>query len=305
MGLTAQQVVDLVKALAWPIVVIWALALLRQPISGLINRTSKISISKGDFKTVIEATELHPFPVTAISWLQEAVTKVQSEIVEISVLDTVDTYDSGLTQLGAGDYVLVALGADADHRWLTSRLFLMSAILEWNWTVRCIVFTGERDAFLGVTTPGDVRIALGAKFPEYERALFRAYGAEATSDLGEFRAGELSKNAIERIVRNFLLSDDLVRTAGRPPKSGREPPIWELAEWVTGRSLRSTLRDRLAQGSIIPALGPAETEENIRAIVRQAGEFVAMLNASGSFEQLIDRGRIVDKLARIAVEQIR
>jgi hypothetical protein len=54
-----------------------------------------------------------------------------------------------------------------------------------------------------------VRVALGAKFPEYERALFRAYGAVATFDLDEFRAGKLSKNVIESILESFLLPDDL------------------------------------------------------------------------------------------------
>ena len=103
---------------------------------------------------------------------------------------------AGVAQSAAADYVLVPLGADRDQAWITSRLFLLSALIDRNRLVRCIVFTGERKTFIGAVSPRDVRGEIGALFPEYERALLAAYGEIATSDLREFRNAVLSETAL-------------------------------------------------------------------------------------------------------------
>jgi len=211
--------------------------------------------------------------------------------------------------------VVVAIGANADQKWRTNRLFVLSAILARS-RIRCVVFTGERDTFLGAATPRDVRAALGARFPEYEQALLRAYGMTAPAlGLGEFRGGNLSEIAVDSIVRTFLSADNIFTWVAPAQLTGwvhldrsKNVPVagtssWEFAEYSTASGLNSMLRDRLSRGSVVATSGTVASEDVTRAIVRQTGAFVALLDASGRFEGLCDRGVIVDKLARSAVEQ--
>ena len=183
--------------------------------------------------------------------LEAIVEGLRNKFIQTSVVTFIV---EGITGSGAADYVVVAIGADAEPNWLTNRLFILSAILERSRTVRCIVFTGERDAFLGAASPRDVRADLGARFPEYEQALFRAYGSqEIMLGLGDFRGGNLSEHAVSSIVRTFLSANDIftyekpVQLTGwvklDPKHVPEEQSSWELAEKITasGPSAHSRL----------------------------------------------------------------
>jgi hypothetical protein len=304
-------VVDLSKALAWPATVLALVVWLHQPIVDLLRaigeRATKIKIFQFEF----ELGKMAPANVslsTAVEALQQAV--VQHSGSELII--------SGVTRAATADYVLIEIGADADHAWLTSRLFLLCALLDQNRVVRCIVFTGERRAFVGAAQPRDVRAALGARFPEYERALFAAYGVAATLTPSEFRNGELSETALTHIARSFLQGPDIASTMPPAPpapstgwvfldRSGtptKGPSTWELAEFITANSLRAMLRDRLAQSSVVAPSGALESESATRAIIGQAGTFVALVGATGEFRGLCDRAAIADKVARGVAAQV-
>jgi hypothetical protein len=181
-----------------------------------------------------------------------------------------------------------------------------------------MVFTGERGTFVGAASPRDVRGVIGARFPEYKRALFAAYGIAAALDPGEFRNGDLSETALKTIARSFLEGPNISSwTPPTPPvlstgwvyldrssKPNSGPSTWEFAEYVTAGSLRAMLRDRLAQGSVIATPGVPENEDATRAILKQTGTFVARVSASGEFRELCDRAIIADKVARSAAEQL-
>jgi hypothetical protein len=148
--MTAQDGVELAKALAWPVTVLWLVVWLHQPITDLLRtigqRTSKFKIFQFEF----ELGKLSPASAslsTAVEALQQAVVQDSGRALIIA----------GVTRSATADYVLVALGADRDHAWLTSRLFLLSALLDRNRVVRCIVFTGELGTFVGAAAPRDVR----------------------------------------------------------------------------------------------------------------------------------------------------
>ena len=179
---------------------------------------------------------------------------------------------AGIARTEGADYVLVALGADDDHEWLTSRLFLLAAILERTRLVRSLVFTGEGGAFVGAASPRDVRNEIGALFPQYERALGRAYGSAAGLSLSEFARGRLSEAAVNAIANAFLSqigpggSSFIVSIA--PPaepngwvfldRSGEVPPgqsSWEDAEWVTSRGLAQVLQARMSRGAVTATPG--------------------------------------------------
>jgi hypothetical protein len=107
-------------------------------------------------------------------------------------------------------------------------------------------------------------------------------------------------------VHNFLLplrmeTLPLSSASVDADRSKKDGP-GELAEWVTAGGLRLMLREGPSRGSVVSS-GPVVSEKELRAIVRQAGRFVARLNGSGVFEGLWDREIIVDTLACSAAEQ--
>jgi hypothetical protein len=175
--------VELIKALAWPVTVIVVLATLHQPIAELLRAIGRRATKLSIFKVEVELgklTQARPSLATTVDTLKK-IGVSESAVAPIA---------AGIIKSGAADYVVVDLGADPGREWLTSRLFLLAAILERSRVVRCIVFVGAGNTFLGAATPRDVRSALGAKFPEYERAFFQAYGTVATTlVLDEFRGG--------------------------------------------------------------------------------------------------------------------
>jgi hypothetical protein len=307
MTFASQDVVDLIKALAWPVTAIIALIVLHAPLSAVLKevarRATKISIFKVEFdlprmteaKTTLEAT---------VESMRNAVVVYESAMAPIA---------ASVIRSGTGDYVVVALGKDEEQQWLTSRLFLLAAILERSRAVRGIVFTGEAESYIGAIAPRDLRGALGARFPEYEKGLSEAYGMSAGRDIQEFRGAELRESIIDDIVRGFLLSLS-VSTIPTPSTAGwvyldrsqdprPAPSTWEFADWVTAAGLRTSLDSRLMRGTVVATAGLVASEKVGRSIVGENGAFVALLSPSGVFNGLCDRTAFVEKLARSAAAQ--
>ena len=174
--------VELITALAWPVTVVWLVVWLYTPIIELMQaigqRASKLKILQFE----VELATLVPASAN-LSATVEALQKAEVQASGTALII------AGVTQSATADYVLVPLGAERDQAWITSRLFLLAALIDRNRIVRCIVFTGEYGTFIGAASPRDVRGEIGARFPEYERALLATYGQVSTSDLREFRNG--------------------------------------------------------------------------------------------------------------------
>lgn len=134
-------------------------------------------------------------------------------------------------------------------------------------------------------------------------------------DLREFRNGELSEAVLTSIVTGFLRHDSisapmepLVPHTGwvyldRSARPAAGPPTWELAEYVTEGGLKALLGDRLGRGRVVGALRATADEVVARAIINQAGTFVAFVSESGEFRGLCDRAVIADRVGRTAAEQ--
>jgi len=307
--------IELLKVVVWPATIIFLLFRFQEPITAVLMAIGQRATRVKVFEFEVELSELVPAsPVLNASAeiLKQAV--VQESGMQLMI--------AGIKSSARADYALIALGADSERAWLTSRLFLFSALLDRNRAARCIVFTGESGTFIGVAAPRDVRASLGARFPEYERALLVAYGQEAVAkwDLSEFRDGELSETALNKIARLFL---DTVSTAAGQPKStswpqetdagwvhinrsgkgGNAPSTWELAEYVTAGGLQTLLGDKLGTGRVIGVASPAANEAIARAIIEQPGTFVAFVSEPNKFIGLCDRTIIADKVARSAASQ--
>jgi hypothetical protein len=311
MEFSAKEYIELAKALAWPATAVLALVTLHGPISQTLrtiaDRATKFSI----FKIEIELAKLNAGRqdlATTVDSLRKA-SVTESGIVPIT---------SSINPSSAVDYLEVNLGGDDSQRWLTSRLFLLAALLERSRVVRCIVFKGGEGAFIGAATPRDLRIEIGARFPEYEKAIARAFGSIGNLAIEEFRAGDLSSLAVTTLATQFLISrrapepdmGQIVTFSNPGSKSWTyldrsDTPggqsTWELAEWVTAAWLKSMIRDRLSTGAVVAASGIV-SEETAKEIVNQSGAFVALLKSTPpyAFEGLCDRANFIDKIARRA-----
>lgn len=295
---------ELLKIIVWPATILFLVFKLRDPLTALITAIGQRATRVKILQFEVELAALVP-PSPSLETSTEA---LQQAVVQASGTTFIVR---GITKSAAADYVLVALGADEQHAWLSSRLFLLSVLIDRNRVVRCIVFTGEHGGFIGAASPRDVRAALGARFPEYEHALLAAYGHASTLPLDEFRNGDLSEAALTTIATGFLSNCGITQYQepalphsgwlylDRSAKPGA-PSTWELAECVTAGGLRTLLGDRLGKGRVVGVAGTGPDPDVARAIIDQPGVFVALVSNSGEFRGLCDRTAIADKLSRSA-----
>lgn len=294
--------VAVIEALAWPVTLLVALHLLRPAVADLIRGLGSRVTRLSAFSVEVELARLSP----AQPRLETSVEGLRQAFIGASGVAPIA---AGVIRAGSADYVRIDLGGDDAPSWLTSRLFLLAAILERSRVVRALVFTAGKDRWIGAATPRDLRAALGQRWPEYEQALFRAQGQVATTmPVAVFRGGALSDDAVNRLASEFLGGGALVRFPPVPVQEGwvfldrtggSGPSTYELADWVSPGTLRTMLGERLMTGAAPRGAG----EETVRAVLRQSGAFVALTDQSGAFRDLCDRLALAEALARRVAEQ--
>src|SRR5664279_2694560 len=154
----SENVIKLVGFLAWPITTILACILFYGPLSRLAGRITKFSA----FKVDVELRALSQ--AVSLNATLDRLKKVP--VTESGIAPIV----AGVIKSGSADYLLVNIG-DAGDQWLTSRIFLLAAILERSHTVRCMVFLDAADHFVGAALPKDIRSSIGAQYLAYELSL--------------------------------------------------------------------------------------------------------------------------------------
>jgi hypothetical protein len=301
MDITAQDAAELAKALAWPATALVGLVVLRHPIADFLRDISKRITKLSVFKVEIELARLVKQRPNLVANIQRlSTTALPDPQVDATVSATnISEIAAGIARAASTDYLVVEVGGTDEKEWQTSRLFLLAALLERSRGFRCIVFT-EQGTFIGAASARDVRMALGTRFPRYEQALFAACGEAANLNVGEFRAEPLSEQIIEKITLPFL--GPLRQPIGQP-HSIQVGSNWELGEWVTSGMLITLLRSSLDRGTVIAGSLTIAKDELLRTIIRHDGTFVALVNQAGEFQELCDRGVIIETLARdVAVQ---
>ena len=199
----AHEAAELVKALAWPIAVLLSLTMLRHPISDFLRDISKRVTKLSIFKVEIELAKLNAIralPGPLLMPLQKGVFRPDAPTVDANAnilnMETMPIVTTGIIRVSMADYVIIDVG-EGDE-WLTSRLYLLAALLERS-LVRAIVFTTKGD-FVGMANPHDVRSMLGIAFTEYERAFLRACGDAGDLPMSEFRHSGWSEPVISMII---------------------------------------------------------------------------------------------------------
>jgi NlpA lipoprotein len=167
-----KSALDVVNALAWPLVVVLALILFRRPLIELlgefIRRARKVSVYH-------VSIELATVPALSPSWARPEI-----DVRQVSSAHLIDSFTKTLfeelSRPAPADCAIVDLGSGRE--WLSSRLFLFALVLGEVTGVRAFMFleksSSTRKAFLGVASPNAVWKALAAQHPWFEKAFGRA-----------------------------------------------------------------------------------------------------------------------------------
>jgi hypothetical protein len=299
-----KSALDLVNALAWPLVVVLALILFRRPLiellGELIRRARKLSVYH-------VSIELATVPVLSPSW-----TAPQIDVRQLSSAHLVDSFTATLfgelSKPAPTDCAIVDLGSGKE--WLSSRLFLFALVLGEVTGVRAFVFleksSSTRKSFLGVATPTAVWKALAAQHPWFKVAFGRA-----TAKKGNTMFPTTEPDELRDIARNFV---EAVQSTTKPPKAEEEgwesrsatdpnvsENLWERATWITGEDLERWLGSTLTDAWCVEEQDTSNSEL-LEAVLKRDDDFVAIVDRRHKFRGLVDRKALASQAWRSRVQ---
>ena len=292
------------EAIAWPLLVLFGLILLKEPISRFLsvigNRISKVSVA-GVSLELTRAHELSP------GW------NVGDK--DVRSLTPALVFDSGSESLfkelykGRGaDYAVIDLGDG--RKWLTSRLYLFAAMLGSISGVQRFVFVAKQGEitrkFIGMASPPQICRALAQAYPWLEDAFLRARVEPAPfvhNPINPVELGDLAAKQpflASQVARRFL--DFIQRPPAPDPYEGwvalpSLPDVSEHGSWIGYSDLEELLGSHLQTEAYThsPDILPGEA---VKGVLRRPGEFAARINPGGRFLDLVDRLSLMEALAK-------
>ncbi|MFY9580511.1 MAG: hypothetical protein WAQ33_14455 [Gaiellaceae bacterium] len=295
--MTFEHIVDLVRALAWPVVAVVAFVALRHVLPEVIReagrRATKVSVLQF-------AIELAP-PTTPGELRPAAVALLGSPMVGPSLLPALT---EELKRTSPVDYMIVHLFTN-DEGWLTSRLFLWADLLRRTRGLECFVFVrGDRGShrFIGLAETEPVRNALAAQFPWFEQELAKAYSEVVASSVATpIAVGRLDPQVAEVVAFKFIEGIRRPVSESVPDDEWTTlPDAHEHTSWITPSSVRLLLEDVLDDHAVRT---PPRPEQDVRAapVLRSTGRFVAVVDGRRRFVGVVDREAALEQLAEDAV----
>lgn len=304
-------VVEVVKALAWPVVAAFALYLLRRPLVELVGQLARRARKVSVFDVSVELATL---PELQSSW---SVGDTDPRRLSSSqIFDSASqTLFQELLKPAQADYAIVDLRSG--QAWLTSRLFIFSLILGEVTGLRAFVFLesagNTRRKFLGVATPSDVRRALGRRYPWFEevfaRALSSAYlNVEQAESQGVSTFSNQTSPFIpaeQWRVSNFVQKfvQNLQRTTDPPENEQRSyleieiaPKTWERTHWIDGERLERDLVGILEYAWVDESLDSPRRLVS-EAVIRRNAPLVALVDSDRRFVGLVDRYALLSQMS--------
>lgn len=302
--MSADNVVDLVKAVAWPLAVVIGVVALMAALPELLRdlgrRTTRISV----FQFAVELAP--PAPLSGQPAL--TVNLFNEPIADPSYLPHL--FQQLLVSTPA-DYMVVDLRNG--QSWLTSRLFIWAEMLHRVRGLRCLVFIRSENGldrlFLGLASPEQVRRALAADSVWLEPDLAAAYAevlAPKNRDSPEpvdRRTGVLHQSVASNVVVKFMdrlqaKPDDATEDEWvRLPRKGSDPERWERARWIKPTELTTLLPFGLDESAYVMHSLRASRRELAHAVLRGTGEFVALIDERFRFTGLADRRVLLEQAA--------
>ncbi len=286
---------DVLKSALWPLVAAVGIIVLRKPLGAFLSavgaRASKISALNVtlELAALPEARTWSGPVLDDLKAAQPATTSDSSGGLFRVLADTTDA-----------DYVTVNLGAGQE--WLTSRLFILAALVPRVRSIARIVFLHGRAAlYLGEATPAAVADALGLAYPWLEQAYVRALTLVETApatrvtlwpDRGVL--GGLRPEVAGQVLRDYLND---VRTGVLGADWVQLPSYKEHAAWLSADSVRNLLG--LTLGTAAVMRGPAADDAAAaRTLLRRGEDFVAVIDSRGRFLYLVERKQALDQVVR-------
>jgi hypothetical protein len=317
----------LIAALVWPVVVVFALSKYRQPITDLSNAALQrgFNVGLGGFSLEIPGVhELMP------RWSgKDMEIDLRRPIPSAEVTDsTAQAFITQLEEGGPADYAALDLGEGRE--WLSSRLFIMSILLRRMRNLQVFVFVkaaaGVQRRLIGVAELEKVRWAIAQRDFYLEEAFAHAY-SRLFSKFGAFdvvsRNGRLESRGPPPgnpwpavLLLQFFLAN--IQAQARPagedeqewvpltpigPATAAPAPSFEHAQWLDGAGLEKLLgRDVLNTSRLSSSdlYGRDELEE-VRLVLAQPGPYIAVTDADGRFERLIERQAVMEQFSRAAL----
>lgn len=312
MNINWTLVVEVIKALAWPIVAGFALYLLRRPLVELVAQVARRARKVSVFEVSVE---LETLPELQPSW---SVGDMDPRRLSSALIfdNPSQTLFQELLKPAQADYAIVDLcSGDA---WVTSRLFIFSLILDEVTGLRAFVFlesaAGTRRRFLGVASPSNVRRALGRRYPWLEEAFARALHGmypnvpqSESPGVSKFSADQTSlftpaeQKMVTCLVKRFV---DGVQRKTDPPENekqsylqiGTEPNTWERAHWIDGERLERDLGDVLERAWVDESLDSPRSLVS-ESVIRRNASFVALVDSDRRFVGLVDRYALLTQMS--------
>ncbi len=304
------------EALAWPAVALAALLVFRAPLTALVE-----SFARRGFKLSAKGVSVEAGALESSAALETAAAALADAAAGGS--GPVPLAEAARAA-GRADYLRLDLGAPTAPRWLTSRLFLLAALLEREGAARAVVFTRDDGTFLGVATPGAIRRALGAATPAYERALAAALAEAAGAPVEGFAGRDgMSADARNAVVRGFLGAAGVPRQGTRsyvvlfqappPAEAGwhhlpagpQRPASWELAAPIppSRDALRDLFAAALHTASLPVTPGGRLTAAQLAEVARSTAPFFALVDEAGAFRGLTERAALLARAVEAATAE--
>jgi len=321
-------VVEIVKALAWPVFAFVAALVFRIPLARLVRsvgeRVTRLSLFSF-------GVELLP---TARPSTGATLDDIKREPSAAQISDSSRMLFEQVQEQTPADYAVMDLGAGEE--WLTSRLFVAAAMLERMRRVECLVFietaAGTDRRLVAVGDTRQLRWALARRYPWLEVAFARAYAevsptgqpnqlpapltVQSSAAFITSETGGLEPHTAAQLVGRFIAaiqrpatSPPLLPPGAAPPQPPVADPEWvtlkngpdERSQWVTRALLRELLpEDAFQAWTDLPREAPRAAR--LRAVLLRRAPFVALVGHDGCFFRLIDRRALLEDVVR-GVEQ--
>jgi len=290
--------VALAEKIAWPLVAVLALLVLRKPLINFLGevakRATEISIGGLGIK----------LPTMSEAQLSDEILTFKAADALTVVNDSAKrTLFSMFQQQAKFDFAAINLGRG--DQWLSSRLYIFALMLQRMKSLRCIVFvatgpdTGSQ--FIGTTTPEKIRWSLARFQPWLETAYIQAQ--QTVPILIQDEYGAITPDAGEQIVRNFL-TNITTPTATRLETDFDWVMLgpnqqWEHTTWLSREYLESAFGYVLWKDSILSS----ELKKEAKDLLRRSAPFVARTKKNGEFLSLVDRVTFLDEMASKIADQ--
>lgn len=317
--------VELVNALAWPVVALVLAGAFRRPITQFVgalgSRITKLSLFKVELELVPASA------ATIMPLLDDIRTATNPAAISDSSRMMLEQVQSG----APADYALVSIGQGEE--WLTSRLYIAAVMMERMRGVKALVFV-ERTAtterrFIAVAQVRQLRWALSRRYPWLEAAWLRGLVSQypaglpanpqalplgavwppdphtlampqplVVSDTGGFEAWS-ARQLVGGLIQS-LQRDTNPPVPPQPPGNGEwvmlKGGTQERATWVT-RELLGSLLPQSAFDAWANGMRDAPRARRTRAVLRTAAPFVALLDGDREFSRLVNRQALLEEIA--------